>query len=164
MIGWLSDKKWSDKFIPEIKYILSDIFVCAAPEHEDQLNNTDLMVFMMKPARVACRIRRFEYLQRYPNDITIRKNRPSGKESELAKLISGFGDYLFYGFSNEDETAIKAYTLIDLSKFRLWFTRYIIINNGTMPGKEQTNGDKSSRFQSFNKNIFHDGIILKEKK
>lgn len=163
MIGWSSDKKWSDKFIPEIKSILANIFVCAAPEYEDQRNNTDLMVFMMNPARVACRVRRFEYLKRYPNDITIRKSRPSGNESELAKLISGFGDYLFYGFSNDDETGIKAYTVIDLSKFRLWFSRYLIANNGKMPGREQANGDKSSRFQSFNKNDFPNGLILMEK-
>jgi hypothetical protein len=159
---WKKDKRWSDKFIPDIKRALAEVFVCAAPEFEDKVHNTDLMVFRLNPARVACRIRRYEYYERYPNDITIRKDRPSGNDSELAKLISGYGDFLFYGFSNHDETGLISWSLVDLTQFRLWFSRHIVIHKGAMPGMSKKNGDNSSAFQSIDKRLFPKGVIFTE--
>ena len=73
----------------------------------------------------------------------------------LTKIIEGWGDYLFYGFSNEKEDNLIYWKMIDLNKFRLFFNRFLVKNKGEIPGKKQQNGDNSSYFYSFiDKNEF----------
>lgn len=160
--NWEKDKKWSDKFIPEIKQVLSDVFIDAAPEYEDQRHNTDLMVLMFNPVRIACRIRTYQYYINYPNDITIRKDRPSNADTEMVKLMSGYGDYMFYGFSNKSEDALCAWKLIDLKKFRLWVYTALLTNNGITPGTIKNNNDGSSSFYAFDTKLMGSDVILKK--
>lgn len=150
-MNWLKNKHWSDKFLDEIKQILGRILIAAAPYMEDRDHNTDLIVMTLQPYRVGCRVRRFEYLQRYPNDFTIRSNVPSGLPSELAKIIEGWADYFFYGFSNEDESGLADWFLGDLNVFRLWFNRQLVKNKGKAPGTLQDNYDGSSSFRAFDR-------------
>lgn len=147
--NWLANKQWSDKFLPEIKMILGLHLIGEPPIEEDCERNTDLIVLRMEAVRIACRIRRYNYFCRYPNDITIRSKVPSGAKTELTKIIEGWGDYFFYGFSDEQEQRLIAWRLCNLSAFRLFFNRYIVTNKGKVPGAGKANKDGSSDFLAF---------------
>ena len=75
---WRHDKRWSDRFLPEIKRILGEYLIGEPREAEDIERNTDLIVLKMEAVRIACRIRKYEYLLQYPGEFTIRAARPSG--------------------------------------------------------------------------------------
>lgn len=148
MNNWLNDKRWSDKFLPEIKRILGECLIKEPPIIEDMEHNTDL-VLKLESIRIACRIRKYKYFEKYKNEFTIRAGRPSNKKVELTKIIEGWGDYLFYGFSDRQETNLYYWKIIDLNKFRLYFNRFLIKNKGNVPGFKQQNFDNSSYFYSY---------------
>ena len=105
----------------------------------------------MEVVRIGCRIRRFKYFEKYQNEFTIRAGRPSLVKTELTKIIEGWGDYFFYGFSNQQENALALWRLCDLNIFRLWFNREIL-KTKQYPGKKKENKDNSSYFLVFNFN------------
>lgn len=141
------DFDWQRALIPEIKRVCANYLIGEAPIQEDMERNTDLIVLRLDPVRVACRLRRFDYLARYPDEFTIRSGRPSGVQTELQKLLSGWGDYLFYGFASADGTSLAAWMLGDLSVFRLWHHRQLLA--GKRPWQNQNNGDGSSTFCAY---------------
>jgi len=149
--GWKADKQWSDRFLPQIKRELGAFLIMEPTVDEDQMRNTDLIVLKMDSVRIACRIRKFSFYEQrqYRNEFTIRSGRPSGNDTELTKIIAGWGDFLFYGFSDADERELVAWRIISLTDFRLWFTRSIVANKGAMPGTEKKNHDGSSSFIAF---------------
>lgn len=149
MIGWKSDKEKSDRYLPEIKSILGRHLIGEPPIEDDQERNTDLIVLKMDAVRIACRIRSHSYLERYPNEFTIRSARPSGVKTELTKIIEGWGDYFFYGFGDETESSLAKWSLCDLKVFRWWFNRRLVEKRGVIPGIEKPNGDGSSNFRAF---------------
>jgi len=149
MHAWQSDKAWSDKFLRQIKGIIGQELICAAPDVEDQERNTDLIVFKLDAIRIACRVRRFPY-QCYAGEFTLRSNRSSGTKTELAKVIEGWGNYIFYGYANQNDTAIEKWLIGDLSRFRLWFSYELMKNKGQVPGIDKNNHDGSSDFRVFN--------------
>lgn len=142
------DFDWQRGLIPEIKRVLANYLIAEAPAEEDMRHNTDLIVLKLDAIRVACRLRRYQYASRYGDQFTIRAGRPSGADTELAKVLSGWGDYVFYGFAAEDERALFAWVLGDLSVFRLWHQRETW--NGHKPGEGRENGDGSSTFRAYN--------------
>jgi hypothetical protein len=151
-VSWQDDKRWSDRFIPEIKSILGRYLISEAPAEEDRERNSDLMVFRFSnEVRVACRIRRHKYHQKFYNDFTIRCSRPTGQRTELGKLMTGWGSHFFYGFSNADETALCDWFLGDLTELRDWAYRELIQNAGRMPGHRMSNHDGSSDFWVFDR-------------
>lgn len=162
MNGWKDDKRWSDRFLPEIKRILGEHLIGEPPIEEDQERNTDLIVLKMEAVRIACRIRRNEYLEKYPNEFTIRTKRPTGIKTEIEKIIEGWGDYLFYGFSNKEENKLAGWFIISLNAFRLWFMKYLRNNNGKPPGHQKINSDGSSAFAGYNVNDMPDDIVFKK--
>jgi hypothetical protein len=153
MKEWISDKKWSDRFIPIIKPILGQYLIGEPPIEEDMERNTDLIVLKMEPLRIACRIRRPKFYFDHPeyrDEITIRTERPNGYKTELTKIIEGFGDFFFYGFSNKEENSLVAWKLCKLSVFRVWFMRELSkLDKGKTPGIGKENGDNSSKFRAF---------------
>lgn len=150
MKTWEKDKKWSDKFLPEIKRILGEHLIGEPPIEEDQERNTDLIVLKMEAVRIGCRVRKYKYIERYSNEFTIRAGRPSGVKTELTKIIEGWGDYFFYGFSNKQETGLFKWVLCDMDVFRLWFNTKLVQNNGIVPGIKKNNTDNSSFFLAYN--------------
>lgn len=141
------DKEWSDKFLPEIKGILGMHLIGEPPVEEDQKRNTDLIVLKMDAVRIACRVRDPKYIK-YKADFTIRYSRPSGAKTELAKVIEGWGDYIFYGHG-DDEHKLVAWGLGDLKVFRLWYVYYLVKHGGVKPGVLRDNRDKSSTFYAY---------------
>lgn len=145
--GWRADKRWSDRFLPDIKAILGRALIAEPPVEEDAEHNTDLIVLRLDAVRIACRVRKYQYIARYGDQFTIRRARPNGAKTELSKIIEGWGDYLFYGFSDAEETGIERYVLGDLKAFRLWYVRRLYA--GVKPGQRRENNDSSSNFLAF---------------
>jgi len=163
MNGWQQDKKWSDIFIPEIKGILGLHLIGEPPLEEDQERNTDLIVLKMDAVRIGCRVRRPEYIEKYGNEFTIRAGRPSGAVTELTKIITGWGDYFFYGISDYDNSNLATWHLCDLNVFRLWFNRYMAKNKGAIPGMKKENKDNSSSFIAFRFDQLPDDFVTAKK-
>lgn len=149
MSGWQSDKRWSDRFLPEIKRILGEHLIAEPPIEEDAERNTDLMVLRLDAVRIGCRVRKHGYLRDYGDEFTIRAGRPSGAKTELTKIIEGWGDYFFYGFSDADERQLARWFLGDLTALRLYINRYMYSNGGALPGTGRGNADGSSSFRAF---------------
>jgi hypothetical protein len=137
------------KHLDYIKRVLGQYLISEAPFKEDVQHNTDLIVLTLKPYRIACRVRTYEYFERYPKEFTIRSSRPSGVETELQKMLSGWGDYIFYGFENKDNSSLCAWILGDLDIFRLYVKSYSEDHGGKLPGVEIPNFDESSKFRAF---------------
>jgi len=146
-MSWQDEKKWSDRFLPEIKRNLGEFLLTEPPIEEDQLRCTDLTVLKMNAVRIACRVRRFTHLQKYGEEFTIRSRLKSGGDTEISKIISGWGDYIFYGFSNQAETKLEKWFVGDLNVFRLWFNRCLYTNQ--KPWVETQNVDGDTSFMAF---------------
>jgi hypothetical protein len=160
MSEWRSDKRWSDRFLPEIKGIIGTHLIAEPPYEEDAERNTDLMVLRLDAIRIGCRIRKFKFASSYPDEFTIRTSRPSGAKTELGKIVEGWGDYFFYGFSDERESELCSWALCDLKVFRSWFSRELTNKKGEMPGKQRTNHDGSSSFAVFNIKDLPQGFVV----
>jgi len=127
-----TDFAWSERTIPYIKNFISSYIISETGNkpnivydyEEDVKRNTDLIVLSVKDAtkitRFACRIRRHSYYHnwRYRQEVTLRAARNSGTTTELAKVLSGWGDYMIYGFVNKKEDGLAQAVMIDLEKFR----------------------------------------------
>lgn len=160
MKEWQKDKRWSDRFLPEIKRNLGEYLIGEPPVEEDQERNTDLIVLRMEAIRIGCRVRKYGYLERYGEEFTIRAGRPSGIKTELTKIIEGWGNYFFYGFSDEKELCLAKWFLCDLNVFRWWFNRRLIIDKGNVPGISKNNTDNSSFFLAFKISEFPENFII----
>jgi hypothetical protein len=158
MSAYERDFDWQRGLIPEIKRILANYLIAEAPAAEDMQHNTDLIVLRLDTVRVACRIRRYEYLATYGDQFTIRASRPSGADTELAKVLSGWGDYLFYGFASADAAEFAAWMLGDLSTFRLWHHRQLYKRRD--PGEVRRNGDGSSNFVAYRIDDLPDEFVV----
>lgn len=104
MAAYESDRRWSDKFIPAIKQIVGPRLLSVTPDEIDCKQAADLMVFTARDMKIAARVRRPGFADKYPYEFTIRARRDSGAETELSKIVNGWGDWLFYGHADaEDE-------------------------------------------------------------
>ncbi len=111
------NRSWSDQFIPQIKNIVGSHLLQAAPDVLDMRQATDLLMLDGKDLRIAARVRRPGYADRFPHQFTIRSAIPSGGKTELAKIVEGHGDWMFYAHSNEFG-GLQRWWLIDLRAFR----------------------------------------------
>jgi hypothetical protein len=146
------DFDWQRALLPEVKRACATHLICEAPPEEDMKHNTDLIVLKMDTVRIAVRLRRNSYLtqRNYANEFTIRSTRPkSGADTELTKVVSGWGDYNFYGFATADGKGLAAWVLGDLKVFRRWFNHRIVKDGGKIPGQSKPNSDGSSEFYAF---------------
>jgi hypothetical protein len=148
-MSWRTNKAWSDRFVPEIKAILGEWLIDVGTTEEDRFHNTDLITLRMPgDVRIACRIRQHHYLRAYGDEFTLRCSRPSGVETEIDKLLAGWGDYLFYGFADPNQKHLAAWLIGDLHVFRRWIEGYVR-QFGDWPCVVQANRDGSSDFVAF---------------
>lgn len=160
MSDWQRDKRWSDRFIPEIKRHLGEFLIGEPHPDEDALRNTDLTVLRLDTVRIGCRVRTNDAFMSWPDEFTIRTSRPSGVDTELTKIIEGWGDYLFYAFCDPDERVLVRWTLVDLKRFRVWYMRELTrLEPGEYPGFKQRNRDGSSDFHAFNLNAMPSDLV-----
>lgn len=142
-----TDFDWQRAFVPHVVRIVANYLIAEAPFEEDARHNTDLLVLKAETTRVACRLRRFDQLSSYGDQFTLRASRPNGCDTELTKVLRGWGDYIFYGFVNHDESDLAAWLLGDLNEFRIWHHRELVC--GRTPWLVKHNGDGSSTFHAY---------------
>lgn len=117
-MNYSSDRAWSDRFIEEIRGIVGPRLLIPAPLERDMHEAADLIILRARDMTIACRVRRPGYAHEYPWDITLRSQRDSGAKTELQKLREGWGDWMFYGHSDQEERSIERWFLIDLHVWR----------------------------------------------
>jgi len=154
---WQDDKAWTDPMLRHVAVLCAPVLFGPAEEEDDRQRNTDLRVIVARDVRIAVRIRRHHYYRLYREDITVRASRPNGSATELRKIMDGWGDYLFYGFANQDSTGFLDFPLIDLAVFRvvirdLWKQR-------SLQQYHRRNAD-GTEFYAFPRALFVQGIAL----
>jgi len=154
---WKLNKNWSDRFLLQIKAIIGMCFVDEAPLLEDQKHNTDLVVLKLNSIRIACRVRKHPYClnDNYKNQFTIRSFSNSHK-TELHKIMDGWGDYIFYGFSDENEKWLHRWVIGNLNIFREFFGNSW--QNAINFGDEIHNNDNTGG-TAFNVSDFPSGFV-----
>ena len=157
VVSWKADKAKSDMYLPEIKCIVGACLISEPPLEEDQLHNTDLIVLKLESVRIACRVRDASYARSFGDEFTIRDGRPSGAKTELAKIIEGWGQYIFYGFGNGSR--LTKWRLGDLNVFRLAFVRHLA-SRKEMMGQKKKNHDNSSSFRVFRWSDFPSDFVV----
>lgn len=158
------NRKWSDQFIPEIKRILGETFIIESSAFKDKNEATDLIVMELEKKCFACRVRRHWVYEvpRWKNQFTMRDKLPKYKKSEFEKILEGFGDVYFYGFSNrrDDGTGFVKYIIFDLNIFRKYI-KFLKNRKHECWGKE-LNKDNSPDFWWFNEDCFPDEMFIKK--
>ncbi len=136
MATYSTDRSWSDKMIPQIKEIVGPYLLDITPDEIDTKQAADLMILGARDMRIAARVRRLGYAERYPYEFTLRSRRDSGAETELSKVINGLGDWMFYGHADNADK-IGLWWLINLCAFRAALIR----DAKSIRFKKQDNGD-----------------------
>jgi len=122
--GYTENRQFSDRFIPQIKLLVAPHLLAEAPLMVDQQEATDLIVMRARDMKIACRIRRPEYRVKYAGQFTIRSHCGNNAKTELAKIVEGFADWMFYGFAVDDDSdQIKPWYLISLDAWRAHMIR-----------------------------------------
>lgn len=153
MTGYAHDRRWSDLVIPQIRMIVGYHLIQEASFEVDVKEATDLMVFSARDIRVAARVRRPGFAERYPYEFTIRVARPSGVRTELEKIVDGWGDALFYGHA-DTSGKIVLWHLISLSAFRAALARHAV-NGNRLKWSTNVNSD-GTWFRAFDIRSFPD--------
>lgn len=137
MANYSSDRRWSDRFIPSIKYIVGPYLLVESDFEVDAHQAADLVVMRARDMMIAARVRRPGYADRYPFEFTIRAMRDNGVKTELSKITEGWGDWLFYGHAANDTGAISRWYLVDLHAWRA----HMIRNRNCIKRGIKPNGD-----------------------
>lgn len=148
---WEEDMAWGRRFTFHMAAICGAYLIREAPWEEDAYRNTDLIVLTVPSGlRVACRVRRPQFLHQYPHEFTIRCERKSKAETELRKVLRGWGDYILYGFADpeSERPRLKAWLLGNLDVFRDWYSIQTD-KRDREPGTLRHNSDGSSDFVAF---------------
>ena len=148
------DREWGDRFIPQARRWLADVFIVQATRAADCRRVTDLTLTVdNRRPDIAFRIREYEAWLRYPNEFTLRLYRENGQPTEWEKVRAGYGDYLFYGFATPDQQRIHSATLIDLNKLReAWMIHMEELaqgRKGFLHYTDKPNTDKETGFRAF---------------
>lgn len=145
MPEYRKNREWSDIMIPQIKAIVGPLLLKPASFELDAMQATDLIIMAAKDMRIAARVRRPEYFDKYKHQFTIRCELESGAETEFSKICKGFGDWMFYGHADAANN-IHFWSVIDLAAFRA----ALILNESRkkLRVEQKSNGD-GSHFYAF---------------
>jgi len=150
---------WQKRFIPEIKSIMAKHIITESEHYVDCQEATDLVVLRNKISSIACRVRKYGFADRYPNEFTIRKGLASGAKTELEKINSGFCDLYFYGHASKNGMNIESYVVLDMDVFRETLIaadderkKFLFRNQSKTPTGEE--------FIAFNVNDFSPRFLL----
>ena len=89
-----TDFRYQSGFLPVIKAIVGPLLLEPSSFELDTREATDLLVLLARDMRIACRVRRQGYSEKYPWEFTILSSRPSGAITEMAKIVDGWGDWM----------------------------------------------------------------------
>jgi hypothetical protein len=142
MSAFRADFDWQMQFLPSIKAIVGPLLLRPAPLELDVAEATDMLVLHARDMRIACRVRRPGYADRYPWQFTLRSRRDNGIKTELQKVVEGWGDWLFYGHAAAvDEQELARWFLIDLGSWRAHMILRVsrrLIGSGELPNGDGT--------------------------
>lgn len=145
----------ADRHLPAIREAIAPYFsvepsrIIVAPEEEDNQHNTDLTVLSVGDGRISCHVRSHRYYRPFSHQVCVRSKYSNGAKTELHKILDGWGDYMFYGFLQPDDSGLFAWTLGDLKVMRGWLLK-IKAHTGKIPGYEYTNDDGITCLRAFN--------------
>jgi hypothetical protein len=161
--SWQESKAFSDLFLPACQQLLGLTCMQIADIDEDRRHNTDLML-KGKHRRYAVRVRRAEQRLEWNrrNEITFRLGLPSGMETELDKLMNGWGDVLLYAWGDEATRRLVSYSLVDLDVLRGWIFRETL-RLGRLPGDVQRDQDGSATFVAFCLDCLPPEVIMRRR-
>jgi len=162
--NYIENRAWSDLFITQIKRELGEIFINVSSEYKDTQEATDLIIMGVGDLCFACRVRRFDYFEKYKDQFTIRLKLPKYNKSEMDKIKEGFGDYYFYGFSNEKNngSGFIQYIIFDLKIFRQYLG-YLKRSSRKECWGKKSNKDNSPDFIWFKIECFPPNMFIKKK-
>ena len=153
MKTWQRDFDWSNRYLDAIRNIVGPRLLQPASLEQDRQEATDMVVLMGKDMRIACRVRRPEYRKlQYMRQFTLRSWRASGVQTDLDKIISGWGDWMFYGFAT-DATTINPWIIVNLHSFREHLIRHVKYNPPLRTGT-QSNNDGTTKFRWYDIDSF----------
>ena len=121
-----------------------------ASDEDDMRNNTDLITETGQ--RIACRVRLHKYWQVFQRQFTIRHSNRSGVETELHKILKGYGDFMFYGFESAAGNLVENWVILDLERFRNYF-------NGLVAPTVKENKDGENSLAAFNLDAMPAGLV-----
>lgn len=142
------DWKYADGFLDHAKQIIGQHLLIAAPMEIDCKEAADIIFLVSGRGDVAFRVRRPEYLVKYPFDITFRSHRDGFAATELDKILDGHGRWMLYGFGAEDRKTLAQWVLLDLNAFRAAILRGQIKRDR----RQNQNGDGTG-FETFDVRI-----------
>lgn len=147
-----------DRFMPHIRYLCGYVFFEVADWHNDALRATDLIG--ESHIRIAARVRSHTAYQSWPYDFTLRLDTEFNRTvSEFHKILSGWGDYMFYGFENDGATMLGEWRFLRLGVFRSWLLHTCFIDKSSPIYEVQANGN-GQRFLSFDVRKFPSELVL----
>lgn len=147
-MSYTTDRSWSDLKIPTIQRIVGPLLLEPADFLRDAEQATDLIMLHARDMRIAARVRRKGYAETYPHEFTLRSARRSGAKTELTKIVDGYGDWLFYGHSDDDAgPGISRWMVIDLNVFRANLIRHNSMRH--IVYEQRHNRDAATSFVAF---------------
>ncbi|MFW5745069.1 MAG: hypothetical protein ACOC2D_17490 [Spirochaetota bacterium] len=154
-IDFAQSDQWSDDFLVDLKRTLGAWTV--------RLGDLDRDAITDHCEGISVRIRAHRYLEQFPDDITIRYQRPSGAATEFDRIMAGDGRYMLYGFPSSDNRRLAAYTILDLRVLRSWVYRFMTANRGALPGKIHDGAaEDEARFLVLNRrNVPANAIVVR---
>jgi len=156
MSDYITNRAWSDQFLPEIKSILEAQFsghkFVEGDIDEDRNECCDLKS-MSDNLIISLRVRASKFYPKCINEILLSEK--LNKKAEIEKIVEGYSRYYFYGFSHESDIKLVAWRIYDLNVFRLGVYNYLINNQGILPGiVDHKTNDPNSLFRIIDTNIF----------
>jgi hypothetical protein len=111
-------RAYGDLFLEPAKMVIGLFAAIPASFYLDTKCATDFTITTDQP-HIAFRVRDSKYQQSYGNQFTLRCQVASGKETELDKILNGYGTWMLYCFGTEEPyPCFTSWTLIDLDSFR----------------------------------------------
>jgi hypothetical protein len=118
-MNYATNRQMSDEYLTHVRVIVGPRLLVPSPMELDCKQATDLLVLRARDMRIAARVRRPGYFERYPFEVTVRASHPSGAKTELAKVLEGWGDWMLYGHADPvKRKTIAHWVLLDLDVFR----------------------------------------------
>lgn len=156
MSSYAEQRAWAEQFMPQVKQIVGPLLLEPASFELDTSEATDLIVMRARDMRIGVRIRKrwVGEHEQFKWQFTMRSKNGASK-TELQKVTEGFGDWLFYGFANEDTGEIFRWYVVNLDAWRTQMIRdKAIVFKGT------TNNGDGTWFTWFDVRTFTVPILV----
>jgi len=129
-----------------LKFSFNTNDVQISSKFQDTKQAADFIVGKSPPAKVAARVRNYEYWRNYKWDITVRSRSLFNKKTELDKILEGHGDYIFYGFLNPTGDVLHYWRLCDLNVFRWNIQHNDYASERPLFAKQNSDGTKLATY------------------